>query len=111
MSSLSTPEASEEQSHTHGLSKEHLQKRWHSASASIARFAPLAAALIAPASTLYDIPALTQHWYSLDGVSQADPQASLILSAVGLATSIIANALLVLRFTVHLPRVSLNVPF
>ncbi|PWN22633.1 hypothetical protein BCV69DRAFT_280225 [Microstroma glucosiphilum] len=104
MSYTSTPEASEEQSHTHGWSKQDLQTRWHSLSAAIARFAPLAAALIAPASTLYDIPALTQHWYSLNGVPQEDPQASLILSAVGLATSIIANALLVLRFTVHLPK-------
>lgn len=68
--------------------------------------APLIAALLAPASTLYDIPALSQRWYSFNGAELPDPHASLILSGFSLAASIIANALLVLRFSVRWAKVS-----
>lgn len=70
-----------------------------------ANITPLIAALLAPVSTLYDIPALSQPWYSLDGATLPDPRASLILSSVSLALSVIANVLLVLRFSVHVARV------
>ncbi|RXK36226.1 hypothetical protein M231_06496 [Tremella mesenterica] len=66
---------------------------------SLAKYCPLAAAVLAPLSTLLDIPALTQHWYTLNGVAQPDPTASLALSAVGLALNVFANAFLILRFS------------
>ncbi|KII87652.1 hypothetical protein PLICRDRAFT_643132 [Plicaturopsis crispa FD-325 SS-3] len=70
--------------------------RWVEAS----RYAPLVAALLAPLSTIYDIPALSQRWYVLsDGTQVPDPKASLILSAVGLAFNVGANTLLALRFS------------
>jgi hypothetical protein len=72
--------------------------------------APLIAALLAPASTLYDIPALSQRWYSLNGVEQTDPSASLILSAFSLSASITANALLILRFSIRWSKVSQSLP-
>lgn len=67
--------------------------------------APLIAALLSPASTLYDIPALSQRWYSFNGAELPDPQSSLILSGFSLAGSIIANALLLLRFSVRWSKV------
>ena len=66
----------------------------------------LVAALLAPMSTLYDIPALSQPWYAFNGAALPDPRASLVLSGVSLAMSVIANSLLVLRFSVHVARVS-----
>ncbi|WVF71970.1 hypothetical protein IAT40_006780 [Kwoniella sp. CBS 6097] len=66
---------------------------------TFAKYCPLVSAIFAPLSTLLDIPALTQHWYALGGVAQPDPKASLTLSAIGLALNILANALLVLRFS------------
>lgn len=42
---------------------------------------------------------LQQHWYSKYGVPQKDFTASIILSAIGLAFNLIANALLVARFS------------
>jgi potassium channel subfamily K len=48
---------------------------------------------------LYDIPALTQRWYALDGVELPDPAPNLALSALGLAFNVIANGLLVFRFS------------
>lgn len=74
---------------------------------AIPKYGPLVAALIAPAATLYDIPALSQNWYAFQDVPQADPRASLILSCFTLTLSILANTLLVLRFVVHLPYVSM----
>ncbi|KAM0750985.1 voltage-gated potassium channel [Meredithblackwellia eburnea MCA 4105] len=77
---------------------------WEDAKAHIddsAKFAPLLCAVLAPLATLLDIPALTQKWYTLDGKSAPDPGASLVLSAVGLAMNVCANALLVARFTVR----------
>lgn len=68
--------------------------------------APLIAGLLAPASTLYDIPALSQRWYALNGNELPDPHASLILSGFSLAASITANALLLLRFSVRWSKVS-----
>jgi Ion channel len=64
------------------------------------KHAQLVAALIAPISTLLDIPALTQKWYSYQGQALEDPYQSLVLSAISLAANIAANALLVLRFSV-----------
>lgn len=65
----------------------------------LAAIAPLLAAIIAPLSILFDIPALTERWYLKAGVEQADPTASLALSGVGLGANIIANVLLVVRFS------------
>ncbi|OCF71649.1 hypothetical protein I204_07709 [Kwoniella mangroviensis CBS 8886] len=63
------------------------------------KYCPLVSAIFAPLSTLLDIPALTQHWYARDGTPQPDPKACLVLSAVGLALNIVANILLVMRFS------------
>ncbi|CAE7156995.1 unnamed protein product, partial [Rhizoctonia solani] len=62
---------------------------------------PLTAALIAPLAVLLDIPALTEKWYTRDGEPQADPRASLILSGFSLSFSLIANALLLVRFSLQ----------
>jgi hypothetical protein len=43
--------------------------------------------------------ATQEKWYAKNGEPQPDPKASLILSAIGLAFSIVANALLLLRFS------------
>ncbi|KAG8718876.1 hypothetical protein FRC08_004164 [Ceratobasidium sp. 394] len=64
-----------------------------------ASVAPLTASLIAPLAVLLDIPALTEKWYTRDGESQSDPRASLILSGFSLGFSLIANVLLVIRFS------------
>lgn len=60
---------------------------------------PLLAAIFAPSSVLFDIPALTQHWISLNGVAVKTPHWTNVLSATGLALNIVANALLVARFS------------
>ena len=67
----------------------------------VARYCPLIAAILAPLSTLLDIPALTQRWYALNGELQEDPTVSIVLSAIGLALNVLANALLLYRFTAH----------
>ncbi|KAG9075917.1 hypothetical protein FRC06_009810 [Ceratobasidium sp. 370] len=64
-----------------------------------ASIAPLTASLIAPLAVLLDIPALTEKWYTRDGEPQPDPRASLILSGFSLGFSLIANVLLVVRFS------------
>jgi hypothetical protein len=56
------------------------------------RYGPLVAALVAPTSTLYEIPGLTQPWYKYNGVNVADPTPSLVLSGIGLALNVFANA-------------------
>ncbi|KAB5589920.1 Outward-rectifier potassium channel TOK1 [Ceratobasidium theobromae] len=89
---------------------------------SIYRFAsiaPLIASLIAPFAVLLDIPALTvgnfflvdslnmmpavitlqENWYTRNREPQPDPHASLILSGLSLGSSVVANALLVMRFS------------
>ena len=45
-----------------------------------------------------------EKWYSLNGVVQPDVKASLILSGFGLALNIVANILLMLRFTLKTPK-------
>ncbi|CAK9784042.1 unnamed protein product [Cutaneotrichosporon oleaginosum] len=57
---------------------------------NFARFAPLVSAILAPVSTLFDIPALTP---------VKDPKACLALSGIGLAFNVVGNVLLVLRFS------------
>ncbi|KAJ1300970.1 hypothetical protein OPQ81_003395 [Rhizoctonia solani] len=64
-------------------------------------YPPLAAAVIAPLAVLLDIPALTEKWYTLNGQPQSDPRPSLILSGLSLGFSLIANALLVIRFSLQ----------
>jgi potassium channel subfamily K len=54
---------------------------------------------MAPLSTLLDIPALTQHWYSFGEADVDDATTSLVLSAVGLGFNVLANILLVVRFS------------
>ncbi|CAE6476460.1 unnamed protein product [Rhizoctonia solani] len=66
-----------------------------------ASVSPLTAALIAPLAVLLDIPALTEKWYTRNGEPQPDPRASLILSGLSLGFSLIANALLVIRFSLQ----------
>ena len=62
--------------------------------------APFLASLMAPISTLLDVPGLTMRWYVPDdGVGLPDPPANVTLSAIGLAFNIIANAALVIRFS------------
>lgn len=88
---------------------------------SWSKVAPLLASLIAPITSLLDIPALTvcstilnfpevhahaffgwqQHWYTKDGAEQPDFTASLVLSAIGLAFNLLANALIVMRFSAN----------
>lgn len=70
---------------------------------SFAKYCPLVSATLAPFSTLMDIPALSQRWYSDNGIIQPDPKASLVLSAVGLALNVVANILLVIRFSSKAP--------
>jgi potassium channel subfamily K len=60
---------------------------------------PLIAAILAPSSVLFDIPALTQHWLSVNERSIPSPTWSTVLSAVSLGFNILANALLVVRFS------------
>ena len=62
---------------------------------------PLLAAVIAPLSTLLDIPALSEKWFFRDGHSLPDPVTNLVLSAISLALNVLANLLLILRFTVN----------
>lgn len=76
------------------------QGRKHNAKV-FAKYCPLISAIIAPLSTLLDIPALTQHWYDRNGVAQPDFTVSLVLSAIGLALNVVANVLLVIRFSSH----------
>ncbi|BEJ16499.1 hypothetical protein CspHIS471_0511040 [Cutaneotrichosporon sp. HIS471] len=66
---------------------------------NFARFAPLVSAILAPLSTLLDIPALTQHWFYINDFGVQDPPACVALSAVGLAFNVVGNILLVLRFS------------
>ncbi|CUA74245.1 Outward-rectifier potassium channel TOK1 [Rhizoctonia solani] len=66
-----------------------------------ANVSSLTAALIAPLAVLLDIPALTEKWYTRNGEPQPDPRASLILSGLSLGFSLIANALLVVRFSLQ----------
>lgn len=42
-----------------------------------------------------------QHWYTKDGAEQPDFTASLVLSAIGLAFNLLANALIVMRFSAN----------
>ncbi|WOO81374.1 Outward-rectifier potassium channel TOK1 [Vanrija pseudolonga] len=66
---------------------------------NIAQYMPLVAAIAAPMSSLMDIPALSQHWYSYYGNVQRDPTVCLCLSAVGLGFNVLANVLLLVRFS------------
>ncbi|KAF8688616.1 Voltage-gated potassium channel, partial [Rhizoctonia solani] len=66
-----------------------------------ASISPLTAAVIAPLAVLLDIPALTEKWYTRNGQPQPDPRASLILSGLSLSFSLVANALLVIRFSLE----------
>ncbi|EJD04357.1 voltage-gated potassium channel [Fomitiporia mediterranea MF3/22] len=73
---------------------------------SLPIFAPLFAAVAAPMSTLMDIPSLTEPWFFQheaygDSTKLPDPRANIVLSAVGLAFNVLANALLILRFSVR----------
>ncbi|KZT43256.1 voltage-gated potassium channel [Sistotremastrum suecicum HHB10207 ss-3] len=65
----------------------------------IGQVCPLVAAVLAPFSTLFDIPALTQEWFAKDDQPFPDVHASLVLSAVGLAFNVVANGLLIVRFS------------
>ncbi|KDN36673.1 hypothetical protein RSAG8_10671, partial [Rhizoctonia solani AG-8 WAC10335] len=66
-----------------------------------ASVSPLTAAVIAPLAVLLDIPALTEKWYTRNGEPRPDPRPSLILSGLSLGFSLIANALLVVRFSLQ----------
>ncbi|KIJ32390.1 hypothetical protein M422DRAFT_265718 [Sphaerobolus stellatus SS14] len=76
---------------------------------SWAMVSPLLGAILAPFSTLFDIPALTEPWFiRFDPTVLLDPNKAdsipdkhenVALSVVGLAFNIIANVLLVVRFS------------
>jgi potassium channel subfamily K len=67
---------------------------------SWSRLAPLLAAIIAPLSTLLDIPALAESWFRDDfEIPIKDPRGSVVLSAAGLAFNVVANLLLLVRFS------------
>ena len=75
----------------------HLQ---HKTLRAIAKYCPLAAAIFAPLSTLFTIPALVERWYTFDGVFVHDYAGSIILSVSPSCSTLIANApLLILRFS------------
>ncbi|KAF8594424.1 hypothetical protein BDV93DRAFT_565429 [Ceratobasidium sp. AG-I] len=59
------------------------------------------AAVIAPLAALLDTPALTEIWYTRNGEPEPDPLASLISSQLSLEFSVIANALLVVQFSLR----------
>ncbi|KAF8511619.1 voltage-gated potassium channel [Hysterangium stoloniferum] len=76
---------------------------------SWAKVVPLLAAIFAPFSILFDIPALSEPWF-VDSDSDIfviparvtplpDPKGNVALSAVGLLFNVIANALLIVRFS------------
>ncbi|KAG8863540.1 hypothetical protein FRB96_008280 [Tulasnella sp. 330] len=65
----------------------------------LSRISPTVAAVLAPFCVLLDIPSVTENWYQLHHVPQPDPAASLVLSGLGLAFSVVANALLIVRFS------------
>jgi potassium channel subfamily K len=81
-----------------------VKQDWH----ALATQFPLVAAILAPASVLFDIPALSQHWLNRDGFAVSDPNWNLILSAVGLGFNVLANALLVVRFSDTSRRVAVH---
>jgi potassium channel subfamily K len=74
---------------------EDLKSDWHSFTTQF----PLLAAILAPASVLFEIPALSQPWLSANDHSIADPLWSFVLSVVSLGFNVVANGLLVLRFS------------
>ncbi|GFZ48406.1 hypothetical protein JCM24511_06154 [Saitozyma sp. JCM 24511] len=65
----------------------------------IAKYCPLIAAILAPLSTLLLIPAVAEHWYTRNGVPVRKFPISIFLSAVGMALNLLANVLLILRFS------------
>lgn len=82
------------------FSKDH----WRQAAHNTLRLVPLLAALVAPLSVLYDVPALSQPWYGKEDQALTDETTSLILSSFSLALNIAANGLLLLRFSVDSPK-------
>ena len=73
---------------------------------ALPQFFPLLAAVLAPLSTLLDIPAYTEHWFFTKNDSDGtltplpDPHTNLALSLTGLIFNIVANWLLIVRFSV-----------
>ena len=73
---------------------------------ALPQFFPLLAAVLAPLSTLLDIPAYSEHWFFTtndpSGKTEPlpDPHTNLALSLLGLIFNIIANGLLIVRFSV-----------
>ncbi|KAG9024722.1 hypothetical protein FRB95_011146 [Tulasnella sp. JGI-2019a] len=74
-------------------------KQWKSHIRDFARTAPMIAAVLAPFSVLFDIPSVTERWYIKNGLPQPDPKVNLILSSIALAFGIVANLLLIFRFS------------
>lgn len=60
---------------------------------------PLFSAILAPASTLYDIPALSQTWLGESEADQPGLNTELVLSSIELFFSVAANVVLVVRFS------------
>ncbi|ORY84754.1 hypothetical protein BCR37DRAFT_344839, partial [Protomyces lactucae-debilis] len=80
------------------------RESWHRSLVDLRRSLPLLAALIAPLSVLLDIPALSQPWYGSESKRITDDKVSLILSAFSFFFNLIANVLLMLRFSVKTDR-------
>ncbi|KAG8985727.1 hypothetical protein FRB94_005465 [Tulasnella sp. JGI-2019a] len=74
-------------------------KEWMRHLRDLSLVSPTLAGVLAPFCVLLDVPSVTENWYQLNHVPQTDPKASLILSGLGLLFSIIANGLLILRFS------------
>lgn len=79
-------------------------EHWKGATHRTIRTFPLLACLIAPLSVLFDIPALAQPWYGLESQALTDDTVSLVLSAISLFLNIIANGLLMARFSIDSQR-------
>ncbi|KZT57304.1 voltage-gated potassium channel [Calocera cornea HHB12733] len=74
--------------------------KYYDSALAAARLAPLTAAILAPLASLLAVPAVSQNWFAdSNGDGVPDTEASLVLSGVSLGLVLIANALLVLRFS------------
>jgi hypothetical protein len=77
---------------------------------NMTRYAPLIAAIIAPTSTLYEIPALSQPWYKYKGVNVRDPAGSLALSGISLTLNIMANSVSIKLLLFMHTRIKIKIP-
>jgi len=65
-----------------------------------AQYLPLLAAIFAPLAVIFDICGLTEAWFLFVNVPLASPNKSYALSSLCLAFDVIANGMLIARFTI-----------